>query len=126
MKKLLAGLFIFSTMLLGTKAFGMGFSEGLSQSKPMAVLIYADWADNVQAIVTAFQLQSQQVGDKYNFVTLNIADKAAKEFNARYHIYPNLPYVLLFKNNGKISRYVQKDCVLNSSCFAEKIKNFAN
>ena len=126
MKKLSTVFLIFSALFVGTKVFAMGFSEALEQTKPVAVLIYADWADNAQNVLQAFQTQSQSYGDKYNFVTLNIANKETKDFNAKYHIYPNLPYVLLFKNKGRINRYLQKDCVLDKSCFTEKLNFFNN
>lgn len=127
MKKVFGLLILFSLTILGVqKAFAITFEEAIAQPKPMAVLIYADWADDAAGTVQAYNAMSQSYGDKYNFTTLNIASKETKAFNKMYHIYPNLPYVLLFKDRGKISRYLKKDCVMNSACFKEKLDFFTN
>lgn len=105
-------------------AKAMTYTEGLKNSKPMVLLIYADWADDKAAMIEKLNAQEKKYGDLYNFVMLNIASEDAKEFNKKYHIYPNLPYVLLYKDSGKISRYLQKNCVLDDSCFAEKLDFF--
>ncbi len=127
MKKTVLGLFLFLSLILcGLKVNAVSFSEAVNQSKPSAILIYADWADDYQNVYNAFETVSQTFGDRYNFVTINIADKEAKEFNKTFNIYPNLPYVLLFRDKGKMSRYLKKDCVLNTSCFTEKLTFFIN
>ena len=127
MKKLTICLIFFSILILSSvRANAMGFSEAINQSKPAAVLIYADWADNAQGVVSAFNTQAGAYSDRYNFVQINIADNVAKEFNKTYHIYPNLPYVLLFKDKGRMSRYLKSDCVTQSSCFKEKLDMFLN
>ena len=102
------------------------FEEAFSQSKPIAVLIYADWADDYLETLKAFDEIEPQYSNKYNFVRLNIADKDTKVFNKTFHIYPGLPYVLLFKDRGRISRYLKKDCVLDSSCIGDKLHVFGN
>ena len=104
----------------------MTFDEAFSQSssKPMLVLIYAQWADNYQTYLNNFKALEPQFGENFNFVELDIASKDTKSFNSRYHIYPNLPYVLMFRDGGKVSRYIQKSCVLDSACMAEKVKLF--
>ena len=66
------------------------------------------------------------VSPAYNFVYLDIASEDTKLFNQKYHIYPNLPYVLLFKDRGRISRYLQKNCINDEACFTEKLNFFAN
>ena len=35
-------------------------------------------------------------GDKYNIVKLNIEHPDTAIFNSKFHIYPNLPYILMF------------------------------
>ncbi len=127
MKKLLtilclAGAVVFCTI----KASALTFIEAVKLQKPCAVLIYADWADDAQDVMKSFKSKEQQWGSKYNFVAMNIADEQTKEFNKLYHIYPNLPYVLLFKDKGKVSRLLKKECVTTSSCFDDKLDLFAD
>ena len=127
MKKLFTCLFLLATLAIyAPKSEALTFDEAISQSKPCAVLIYADWADDVQNITLNFKSKEQQYAKKYNFVTLNIADAETKSFNKMYHIYPNLPYVLLFRDHGKVSRLLKKDCVTTDSCFTEKLNLFVN
>ena len=129
MKKV--GIALLLLMLSGfclSKTDAMTFEEGFSQAKPMALLVYADWADDAQKAFQAFtQLgQNPAYAGKYNFITMDIASKDAKAFNQIYHIYPGLPYVLLFKDRGRVSRYLKKDCILDNSCFADKLGLFVN
>ena len=113
-------------LLCGLSVSAVSFNEVISQSNPSAVLIYADWADDVSKILQIFSEEEEKFGPQYSFLRLNIADKDTKEFNKRYHIYPNLPYILLFKNNGTVSRYLNKDCIMDSSCIDDKFDMFAN
>ena len=127
MKKLLTMLAIICAGAMCTLSTNAAtYSEVISQTKPCAVLIYADWADDIQNTLSAFGTTASQNSAKYNFATLNIADEETKKFNKVYHIYPNLPYVLLFKDKGKVSRLLKRDCVESSSCFQEKLNLFAN
>lgn len=125
MKKILLSLFILiciSASIRNVQA--ISFSDGIKDSKPMALLIYADWADEISEVMAKFKAQEAKYGNTYNFVLLNIASEDTKEFNKRYHIYPNLPYIILYKDNGKISRYIQKSCVMDDSCFSERLDFF--
>ena len=115
---------ILSTTILSASA--ITFEEAYQQTKPVAVVIYADWADGYDSVLQAFDSANAQFESKYNFVKLNIADKDTAFFNKKYHIYPNLPYVLLFKDRGRISRYLTKDCVLDKSCFSDRLNMFVN
>ncbi len=123
-KVLLSMLVLFSIASSAQVTKAMTFSEAMNDSKPMALLIYANWADGVSDAIGKFKAQEAQFSDSYNFVLLDIASEDTKEFNKKHHIYPNLPYVLLYKNNGKISRYLQKNCILEDSCFADKLDLF--
>lgn len=125
MKKILVflGLAMFIFM---PKANAMTFQEAMAQDKPVALLVYANWADGVNEMRQQFNNMSQTFGDRYNFVTLDIASQDTKYFNSMYHIYPNLPYVLFFKNNGKITRYLQKQCIMDTACFKERLEFFLN
>lgn len=123
-------IFLFSLMILTfftvNRANSITYEEALNQSKPMAIMIYADWADNLPETQQIFDAMSALYGKQYNFIKLNIASSDTKAFNKTYHIYPNLPYVLLFKDRGKISRYLQKNCILDKACFASKLDVFKN
>lgn len=124
MKKFVILLFMLLVCSLSVKA--MSFSEAKSQTRPMAVLIYANWADDMQTILSKYDSMAAKYADKYNFTKIDIATEEAKEFNKTYHIYPNLPYVLLFKDKGKISRYLKKECVSDDACFKERLDFFAD
>ena len=104
----------------------MTFEEGIKQSKAMALYLYADWADGAEQGKTAFNQMKSRYSDKYNFITLNIADKDAKAFNKMYHIYPNLPYVLLFRDGTRFSRFINMECLNSPSCFSGKLDVFVN
>ena len=119
----IAGLMTF-TVLKSQAA--ITFKEAMNQNKPIVILVYADWADDVQPALQKMTDLERKYSNKYNFVTMNIANEQTKEFNKNYHIYPGLPYILLFKDNGRISRYLQKSCVLDSSCVSDKMDVFAN
>ena len=108
------------------KAEALTFEEAFSRvdSKPMVVLVYAQWADNYQSVLQNFRLVKNQLSESYNFVELDIASNDAKSFNSRYEIYRNLPYVLMFRNGGKVSRYVSRDCASSTSCMSSKLKSF--
>ena len=125
MKKIFISLLLLLTVSTGiVKA--LTYEQALSDSKPMALLIYATWADNLANVNSVFNNMEQNYSDKYNFVKLDIASNDAKAFNKRYHIYPNLPYVLLFRDGGKVSRYLQNNCITDSACFSEKLNMFTN
>ena len=127
MKKLFTGLFLISFIVFGSiKTQAITFEEAIKQKKPCAILLYADWADNVKTIIPVYSSIEQQYGQKYNFLKINIANEEAKSFNKTNYIYPNLPYVLLFKERGRMSRCITQDCLINDSCIKEKLDLFAN
>ena len=127
MKKFLLGMLISALAVTGfSKVHAVTYKEAISQSKPIAIVVYADWADGAQDVLKSFGAMELSHSEQYNFVKLNIASEETKLFNKTYHIYPDLPYVLLFKEKGKISRYLKKDCVTNDSCFEERLKFFLN
>ena len=127
MKKVLTLLFLLTMFFAGKQAVGaMTYEEAMSQTKPFVLLVYAPWADNVDTVMQSFNNMQQKYSSTYNFVAMNIATKDSNIFNIKYHIYPNLPYILLYKDKGKISRYLQQNCILDDSCFAEKLDFFSN
>ncbi len=127
MKKILVLLFLLTAVVMGTQsAKAIKFEEGITQSKPLAVIVYAPWADGQEEMLRVFNMMEQRYADSYNFARVNIATEEAKSFNKRFYIYPNIPYVLLFRTNGKVSRYLKQDCVMNETCFAERLDMFNN
>ena len=127
MKKLLSTFILLMLLLVGVqKANAMKYDNALNQSKPMAIFIYAPWADGYSTAMQAFNAMESKYGSKYNFVTMNIATDEAKTFNKTFFIYPNLPYVLLFREKGKVIRFLKTDCVNDSSCFSNRLDLFNN
>ena len=128
MKKVLCSVILAMCLIcFSIKAHAaMSFQEALNvcSSKPMIVIVYANWAENYQFYLDKFRGLEQIFGDKLNYVELDIASADAKSFNMRYHIYPNLPYILMFRNDGKVSRYIQRNCAANESCMVPRIKSF--
>ena len=128
MKKILYSVVLVLCLLcISLKVYAaMPFKDAFeaSDSKPMLVFIYANWAENYQTYLDKFRGLEKVFGDTFNYVELDIASPDTKEFNTRYHIYPNLPYILMFRNNGKISRYIQRNCAASESCMVPRIKSF--
>ena len=127
MKRFLVSLcFICCLFFQALKVEALNFEEGLSQSSkvPMVALIYANWADGYQSILQKYNSIQPEFLGQYNFVELDIASKDAKFFNTMYHIYPNLPYVLVLRDGGKVSRYIPKSCLEDESCMKSKLKSF--
>ncbi len=121
-------LFIIITMLFitTTSTKALNFEEAFNQTSrtPMVMLIYANWADGYENCIVQFRTTQRALGNKFNFVELDIANKDAKAFNRRFHIYPNLPYILMFRDGGKVSRYIPQDCANSSACVIPKLKSF--
>ena len=126
MKKLFLSILI--TVLTISASYADGnesFQSLLNAKKPLALLVYASWADNVSDVYSVFNEAQKANSVKYNFKVLNIASEETKEYNNNYYISPNLPYVMLYKSQGKITRRLGKECVMDSSCFKEKLDLFA-
>ncbi len=127
MKKFLNLFFVLLIVVAGiTKSNAVTFDEAYSQcgTKPMLMLVYAQWADNYQGYIQQFKNIQNEFGDQFNYVEMDIANPQTKSFNSKYHIYPNLPYVLMYRKGGQISRYIQRDCAANSECMIPKVKSF--
>ena len=127
MKKLL-GLLLTLVLFLGSSAQAerVKFDEGLAMKKPLAVLVYASWADDLDKVALQYGLYEQSYDKKYNFAYIDIATEDAKSFNKKFQIYQDLPYVLLFKDNGKITRYLKKDCIMDNGRFKQRLDFFVN
>ena len=127
MKKIFS-LSLFLVFIFGffMQAKAMGFVEAYnkSASKPAAILVYADWASNIDGVLNNFRKVQAKQKDKYNFVILNIADRQAKVFNSKYYFYSGIPYIFLIKNNGKVTKVIQQDCLQSTSCIVDKMSTF--
>lgn len=127
MKKLLSSLFLTMLLLAGMpQANAMKYDQAINQSKPMAIFVYAPWADGYQTMLQSFNATGQKYAGRYNFVTMNIATDDAKVYNQKYYIYPNLPYVMLFREKGKFSRFIEKNCAKDTQCLSTKLDLFNN
>ncbi len=127
MKKFLLSLIAMFALAYSMPAVNAAtYSDAIKENKPLAILIYATWADNLDDVTKNFTDMQQQYGETYNFVMLNIATAETKEFNKKYYIYPNLPYVFLSRENGKVTRSVLTDCLKDSACFSQKLNLFTN
>jgi hypothetical protein len=99
-------------------------AQGEMSGKPLIILIYAQWADNYQSAVNELKLVENKYLSQYNFVALDIAKEDAKFYNAKYNIAPNLPYIVIYKQGGKISRFLTGDCTFDSKCIENKMNLF--
>ena len=120
---------VFLSLLLSCLTLSAGaavsFSDAFADnSKPFAVLLYADWAPNYQDALLQFRLAQATMGDTYNYVELNIADEDTRAYNALYTIVPGMPYIMLYKTSGKISRYLDRRCTFDTSCVVSKMTTF--
>lgn len=124
MKKILSILILF--LISSVRVNAMNFAEAYEQSdkKPMLTLLYAQWAPSTPQAIVKFKALEQEFGENFNFVMLDIASPDALYFNERFHIYPHLPYVLMYKDKGKVSRYLDRKCVLDDSCMPVRVKSF--
>lgn len=127
MKILLKSLFVLLLLFFfNLRSEAISFSEAYEQTstKPMILLIYADWASGYRTYTSVMDKLNDNYGDKYNIVKLNIEHPDTAIFNSKFHIYPNLPYILMFKDSGKITRYIQRSCAADYSCVETKLKSF--
>ena len=71
MKNLLISMVILSSMVFGvSQCQAATFDELVSQTKPSAVLIYADWANNAQSALNAFNSIQQPFAKRYGFTSI--------------------------------------------------------
>ena len=127
MKKIFRTLFLLLIVFFTVNpSQAMTFDEAYNQSysKPMVVLLYAQWADGAQGALQQYKLVASQMGNSYNFTEIDLAKPEAKSFNDRYHIYPKLPYAIMFRDGGKISRFIPRECATDARCLAGKLQTF--
>ena len=128
MKKILILLTVLTMTVVQAHAAKTTFSNAYAQNgkKPMMVLVYAKWADGYQNTLTQFRKVQQKYGNTYNFVELDIANQDAKLYSEKFVITSGLPYVMLFRNNCKVSRYIDRNCASSASCIISKSQFFIN
>ncbi|MBQ4114269.1 hypothetical protein IJD34_02565 [bacterium] len=126
MKKFFVVILAFILSVNIVKAAVLPFSQGFDATvkTPLLVLVYAQWADNSAGVLQTFRNIQNKYGTQFNYTELDIATPDAKAFNQKFHIYPNLPYILMFRDGGKVSRYIQKDCANDFACIDSKLKTF--
>ena len=126
MKKLFSLLVVFFMFITTIKAEALSFEDAFTETNktPMVLLIYANWAENYQSVQEQYKQVQAELGSKFNFVELDIASNEAKAFNDKFHIYPKLPYILMFRDGGKVSRYIPRDCASSASCVSSKLRSF--
>ena len=124
MKKRILSVLILFLLTLNVKA--MDFQEAFAQSrvKPVAVLLYADWIDNKEYTLSVFRSVGQKFLRSYNFVELDITKNDAKFYNQRFDIFRGLPYIMMYKEGGKISRFIDSSCTNDTRCLESKLKSF--
>ena len=129
MKKLLILSVLIMLSISGAFA-AVSYQQAMSEigEKPAIVFVGAAWADNIQHYLTSFKSAQKSWENVCNFVELDFADNQkfsdSAAFNKRYEIYPNLPYVIMLRSGGNVSRFVMKDCIENTECFQSKVKAF--
>lgn len=130
MKKIFLLIIFFFAFALKTSAAysDMTFAEAFNEVSrtPMLLLVYAEWADNYQECQKSFRDLEETYGNIFNFVEMDIASESTKAFNSRFKIDRNLPYVLMFRDGGKVSRYLNSECLLDESCITTRIRSFIN
>ena len=126
MKKLIIFLSVIIGACLCAKAATMTYSNASAQNgkKPMAVLIYANWADNYKDAIKNFRASQQKLGNSYNYVELDLAKPDAKDYTDRYVINQKVPNIMLLRNNGRFSYLITRDCLATTSCIVEKMNRF--
>lgn len=118
---------LLSAFLIASHAHAaMKFSDAYAANgkTPMAVLIYANWADNYSEIINEFRQAQKIMGNDYNYVELDLASKDAKDFTEINSILTQLPYIMLYRSNGRFARYINRSCSADKSCFIPKMKSF--
>jgi len=89
-----------------------------------AAKVYADWADGYQNALLQFRKIQKEYGTSYDYVELNIAKKETKEYSDNYQIMAGLPYVMLYRKNCKIAKYLDKNCTSSYSCINSGMQTF--
>lgn len=118
----LGALFLLSA--IRTSAAEVNLNQALEQNTPTLVLITAPWAKVSQNAINNFNSLKNVHGDKCNYIILDIASNQAQAYNQKFAFFPNIPYLMMFKNKAKIQLFVPQSCVLDNACIVKKTSNF--
>lgn len=124
MKKLLSILTLILLMVPAQAASKYDSAYSVSDTTPMAVFVYADWADNYDGYLNVFRTVQQKMGDTYNYVELDIASEDAKAYSEQNVILPRLPYIMLYRSKCKFARLIDRNCASSAECIIPKMKSF--
>ena len=124
MKKLFVILSLLLLMPVTYAAMTYTNAYSMNNDKPMAVFIYADWADNYETSLSQFRNAQQEMGDLYNYVELDLASKDARAYTEQNVILPKLPYIMLYRSKCKFARLLDRNCSSSSACIIPKMKSF--
>jgi len=104
----------------------MKFEDAMkvNDSKPMAVFIYSDWAQDKDDALTGFRNLSKTMGNGYNYVEINISAEDAEAYCETYPIYPKLPYIVLYRGRGKFIRIIDREYIKDNSYVTSRMKQF--
>lgn len=127
MKKFFISLLVLVSTLLAANA--ISFNDAISQSgtKPVFIIVYAKWAPDYQSHLNNFNTLKQALGNSVNFVEIDISNpnnKQAADFNKKYYVYPNVPYVIMLRSSGNVCRYIPNECSKDYSCMNAKATAF--
>ena len=127
MKKFFNVLIILSILVFASeKVCSIQFNDGIAQSsqKPFMVLLYANWANDYDQYLGVFRTTQSLLANRFNYLELNVSDEDMAFFNQKYVLYQNVPYILMFRSNGKISSYIDNNCAKDTACIIDKAKRF--
>lgn len=126
MKKNIIIIFLMLLSTVSVLAETISFSDALSQSgkTPALVLIHATWATNSQSCLSQFKRIQNEYGNRFNYVELDVASPDMALFNQKYQLLQGVPYMLMIRNNGTITRNVTTDCINDYSCLNSRVKTF--
>ncbi len=125
MKKIVAIVAILMLALQANAA--MSYKDAIAQNdrKPMAVLVYANWAQNYDYTLTMYRKMQSSLGNLYNYVELDLASAEAKDYTEDFAIMPKLPYIMLYRGKGKFQRLLDRNCATDLNCAIPKMKSFS-
>jgi hypothetical protein len=122
--KILLVLLMFTSFVNTAVALTFEQAYSASYNKPGVVLIYAKWADGAESTLNEYKTVANYLKNTYNFAVLDLASNDAKFFNTKFDVHRNLPYVMMFRDGGKVCRFVPRDCASDARCLADKLKSF--
>lgn len=127
MKKLFITCFVFLCTLTAVNAIGFNDAIGKSAEKPALIFVYAKWAPDYQVHLANFNRLKQELGAEVSYVDMDISNPGnseAADFNKKYYVYPNLPYVIMLRSGGNVCRYIPNECSKDYSCSKAKASAF--